>query len=825
MTADTTLTDAGIDDAITTACNLIAPAWPLDQLVAVNPFWQMIDLPVSEVSSLIAARGGARAVADRAYFAAQWQHGRIQPADLHAAVREAGRTASVDALVRHLETTPAKARLRLVTDQLDADRDLTHCTAWREEVTHQISQLCAAEFDRGQGDWPAAQDVSLYPAWQYNVSRDRGIAILMGEPGLQKRFRTLPGDPDTLIRETLRTLAVPPAQLVGYLHALLLSINGWASWCAYLAWQAQLAGTSDLTLRELLAMRLAWDRVLFEHVASPGQRDAWLAALAHSDELVTAHRRDQQLDWIWQRAFETGYERRLMQQLARAPGTGTPGAERPALQAAFCLDVRSEVLRRHLEHAGGDSVQTRGFAGFFGAPIAYRPLGLAESQPRLPGLLGPRFEAVETSADEHAGRGDLSRRARLRLAGSELARRFRWGATSTFSYVEASGLLYAGKLFIDGFLKPHADHPAHGLSDAERTGLRLQLTANGKPLANADRIELAASILTGLSLTENLAPTVALIGHTAATRNNPQASALHCGACCGRSGEVNARLVANLLNESEVRAGLGRRGIHVPDDTRFVAGLHITTNDTVELFEDAADPRPTASEWLQGLFRQAGARTAAERHPALEANRAQGTASAPARALARRGRDWSQVRPEWGLAGNASMILAPRARTRGLDLGGRVFLHDYDADADADASLLSALLTAPTLVAHWINLQYYASTVDNGFYGSGNKILHNVAGGHIAVLEGNGGDIRIGLSQQSLHDGERWVHEPLRMSVFVQAPTAAIDSVIAHQDTVRKLVVNHWLFLYAIGDPGEPIRRRHADGWQDVDSEDTADAA
>jgi uncharacterized protein YbcC (UPF0753/DUF2309 family) len=48
-----------------------------------------------------------------------------------------------------------------------------------------------------------------------------------------------------------------------------------------------------------------------------------------------------------------------------------------------------------------------------------------------------------------------------------------------------------------------------------------------------------------------------------------------------------------------------------------------------------------------------------------------------------RSRDWSQVRPEWGLAGNACFIVAPRARIKHLDLGGRSFLHDYDWQADA----------------------------------------------------------------------------------------------------------------------------------------------
>lgn len=99
------------------------------------------------------------------------------------------------------------------------------------------------------------------------------------------------------------------------------------------------------------------------------------------------------------------------------------------------------------------------------------------------------------------------------------------------------------------------------------------------------------------------------------------------------------------------------------------------------------------------------------------------------------------------------------------------------------------------VVTHWINFQYYASTVDNQRYGSGNKALHNVVGAHIGVFEGNGGDLRTGLSLQSLHDGERWVHTPRRLSVYIEAPEAAIDSILAKHSHVRALVTGGWVHL------------------------------
>lgn len=104
-----------------------------------------------------------------------------------------------------------------------------------------------------------------------------------------------------------------------------------------------------------------------------------------------------------------------------------------------------------------------------------------------------------------------------------------------------------------------------------------------------------------------------------------------------------------------------------------------------------------------------------------------------------------------------------RSRAGDLGLDGRCLRHDYDPGKDTDGSVLELLLTAPMLVTHWINWQYHASTCDPEHLGSGNKLLHDVVGGCIGVFEGNGGELRIGLSKQSLHDGARCMHEPLRL--------------------------------------------------------------
>ena len=88
------------------------------------------------------------------------------------------------------------------------------------------------------------------------------------------------------------------------------------------------------------------------------------------------------------------------------------------------------------------------------------------------------------------------------------------------------------------------------------------------------------------------------------------------------------------------------------------------------------------------------------------------------------------------------------------------------------------------------------------------------------MFEGNGGDLRIGLPMQSLHDGQGFRHTPLRLSVYIQAPQAPIDEVIARQETVRQLVDNGWLHLFRLEDDAREDagvwRYRPGGAWEPV---------
>ncbi len=231
----------------------------------------------------------------------------------------------------------------------------------------------------------------------------------------------------------------------------------------------------------------------------------------------------------------------------------------------------------------------------------------------------------------------------------------------------------------------------------------------------------------------------------------------------------------------------------IPQNTHFVAALHNTTTDEVEFFDMHNVPASHHGdlEELRSIVQSASQQTRVERLSLLSGHTAND--------LLRRSRDWSEVRPEWGLAGNATFIAAPRDMTITMSLGGRSFLHSYDYRKDREFAVLEQIMTAPLVVANWINMQYYASTVDPTHFGSGNKTVHNVVGG-FGIFSGNGGDLMTGLPWQSVHDGKNYQHHALRLLGVIAAPRAAIEKIIAKHGVVANLVINGWVQLVALDD-------------------------
>ncbi len=761
---DTTASDELIEEAL----RRIPPLWPLKHFVAVNPFVGMLDQPFPEACARLQTVTGSLPLLSAVEYRGLWSEGAITEADLEQVGDAYWTTTRLLALLTSDDPT-APRPVQTFADFFDDHSSTGH---WSTLIVEEISKWCAVTFDENQTTWRSPwSDEGLYAGWKSAARLDRNPEAC-GLTGFREFVAGLPDDSTGCIRACMERLSsrVNPAD---FLHRQLMTISGWAGYLQYRVREDSMRGRRNDSLRDLLAIRLAFDAGLHAAFADDSHlAEAWDSVVP---SVVDS-------DWVegltrWQRAYEAGYQRTLAQLLILPPTASAPA--RPPVQAVFCIDVRSEIFRRHLE-GSWPGLQSIGFAGFFGFPVAHEAAP-GELASRCPVLLVPPVTSCEALTP------DALESTRTSRAQSDAWRAIQNSAASCFSFVETVGLGFIGTLNRPTTPPP----PACG---QVRPAARLKDSASPEI-----RASMAEGALRNMSLTRNFAPLVLICGHGSQSANNPFASGLDCGACGGHAGDVNARLAAAALNDPNVREVLKSRGINIPADTCFVAGVHNTTTDEVAILDasDIPESHQPDVERLRAALAQAGRETRRERASrlAIEAD----SDGPQIGAFVRRATDISELRPEWALANNAAFIAAPRHRTAAHALDGRVFLHDYDEASDPESRVLTLILCAPVVVASWINLQYYGSRVNPDLLGSGNKMLHNVLGG-IGVVEGNGGDLKTGLPLQSLHDGEKFVHEPRRLSVFIQAGTDRIDAVLEKNQSVKQLFDHGWIHLFAFAD-------------------------
>ena len=797
---------------------IVPPLWPLKDYVAVNPFLGLAERKFLDARTLLREVRDCELLPTADYFRAQLEAGRINRADIVSALEQCAREypecyADLDVqwITAALETDafgPSAAERRYFTISENVDR--LQNTAWTSHIVNDITRHCAAHFDEGQAAWPNPwKELPLYKAWR-EAAVLSGRMDYLGIKGFRSLVRALPPKPAAAIATLLDQLGLSPIHWRNFLLSQIFSVAGWASFVKYRVREAATAGRRDEDLIGLLAVRLAYDVALARSEAAHGP--VTLEQLAANTCPAEANENDVVLPptetltrYVLQAAAEVAYRRKLLGQLT-LQRAGQRSQGRKSAQLIFCIDVRSEVMRRHLESLS-ETIETFGFAGFFGMSLEYVPLGESDGVAQCPVLLSPGFKVHETVHNaKHALRESAIIARRQQRSGRKVWKSFQTSAVSCFSFVESLGLLYLGKLLTDSLRVTRPVPSAHrdGLGQHRSATLGPDLHEHGAGcLSLAKKTDLAEGMLRNLGLTDGFARIVTICGHAADVVNNPYKAGLDCGACGGHSGEPNARVAAIILNERKVRVGLATRGIHIPDDTWFVPAVHNTTTDEIRLLDAEQRPETHAGELarLQEQLAEAGRKCRLERSRRMN--------GAAADDLLRRSRDWSEVRPEWGLAGNAAFIVAPRSRTAELNLGGRTFLHSYDQRKDPELKVLELIMTAPMIVTNWINLQYYASSVDNRAFGSGNKVIHNVVG-QFGVLLGNGGDLMTGLPWQSVHDGVRFQHEPLRLLVVIEATREAVQSIIDKHALVRDLVSNGWLSLAVL--EGETSYRRNSAG-------------
>ena len=788
-------TETAIHDSIEQASTAVGRVWPLHSFVTANPLAGFEDRPFHEAVAHGERLFGGDGYPSAAVFRRAWERGQIDPEILREELERNGHDADPETALDRMSAEAA-------ADDSSADPAESETTP-SDRVDSVLTKWLASFLDQGRAEWPMAdRSEGFYRAFRSVGRHDREIpdAAAVGD---------LPDDPIEALADRLD--GHRRDEWVAIFEHHLTALPGWSGLIRQRvedgdSWQS----AHPITLPGYLAVRLtladAFGAPIAPAAVSDGTADApGTSAGAEADGGVP-------LAEVWLNAWEATYREELVDAVAEESATRarSDDGDRPDAQLVFCIDTRSEVIRRHVEATG--NYETHGYAGFFGVPMRYQGYGSDVGADACPPIVDAAHRIEERPTDGHDHRhASHDRWTHAVEAGEALLHSLKSNAATAFSFVETSGSGYgaalAARTLLPGGVRNLLNAVDERVPNARefcRQTLERDDDSHGDlPLGMAfeERVEYAATAFELMGWDE-FARVVAFAGHASETSNNAFGSSLDCGACAGNPGGPNARVLASICNDDAVRTALAARGIEIPEDTVFVAAEHNTTTDEVSLYDDSV-PASHADdvEQLRADLATAAEGAAAERAESLNAD-----SSNAGRETARRAGDWAETRPEWGLAGNAGFVIGPRDLTADLDLNGRAFLHSYDWRADPDGDALEGILTGPMVVTQWINTQYYFATVDTAAYGSGSKVTHNPIG-NVGVYQGNGGDLMRGLPLQSVTgtDGEPY-HQPLRLSTVIHAPVDRVTDVLSEHPTLTTLLDNDWLSLTVV----DPTRDHEA---------------
>ena len=531
---------------------------------------------------------------------------------------------------------------------------------------------------------------------------------------------------------------------------------------------------------------------------------------------------------VWLEALESSYRDQLIRRLSAHRGVTSAPEARPRAQLVLCIDARSESFRRHIESQG--PYETYGFAGFFGVAISYQAFDRAERAALCPVIVAPGFAVDEVPRPgEEESLDSYATGSRWNQLGQHLFHDLKRNPVGSLMLIDVLGLFFSvglvGKTFFQNSYASITSRIRRWLTRPVATRIPIDLDQDellephsGLPhgFSPEEQATFVEKGLRAIGLTSNFGRFIVLCGHGSTSDNNPYFAAYNCGACGGGHGDANARVFAAMANQPRVRDTLKQNGLDIPEDTWFLAAKHDTATDQVAFYDEQDVPHSHADDLrlFSEDLKEAGSHQALERCQRVPGAPRSASPAAAARHMVTRSVDWGNVRPEWGLSSNSAFILGRRTLTRGLDLGGRVFLHSYDPLADTSGDILEALMNAPLVVAQWISMEYYFSAVDPEVYGSGSKVTHNVVAG-VGVMHGSHGDLQPGLPLQSVNDGARHFHEPVRLLAILEAPTTRISNIIQKHTLLQHLFHNQWVTLVSVDpDTGEFLRYLPDSSWE-----------
>ncbi|ETI69552.1 DUF2309 domain-containing protein [Neobacillus vireti] len=846
--------DFDLNDLVKSASSVIAPLGPINTFAARNPWVGLEEQPFEKVARWLKDTCDVDIYPNDSVFQSARDRGEIHQNFLENSIqhwlnsqslelpREVAESFCRAALIQNqpssstLEVPELKSmakKLNRFTSQMTEKHSVkTYSqrleqlgrTNAAQELNRHMIKWCKLFLDESQAVWSMPnREEGFYQAWRKLVQHDPALCRKV-----RKQLGKLPVEADAALKEVLLSLEIPFSEIQDYFEAHFLALPGWAG---MMLWRSQQAAEETSLLLDYLAVRITMEWALIKPcLPLPEKRNdkvnlepliaawtewgnlpinAWsqLSSTEIKARLALAYRFDKILcHRLLLEAWEKTYEDQLKTMItSQQPAVATENVKPALAQFVFCIDVRSEPFRRKLEKTG--DFETFGTAGFFGLPIETCELGSNHTHNSLPVMFKPQFKVKEFSPGSESYQQRYQAYSSLRFTFKTMKNNL----VSSMVLPEISGPWLSLQTLARSFVPRNAGRTFSKLRETwlhkPSTELSLDYTQKSETdlpigFSMKEKVHYVQQALKMMGLTSQFAPLVVICGHGSHSTNNPYGSALDCGACGGASSGFNARVLAALCNLPNVRKRLETEGIIIPKDTVFAAAEHITTLDELrwlyvpELSVEAKE----AFKRVQAALPKVSEEANAERIPKLPNI---GTHLKNPKAEAERlSEDWSEVRPEWGLARNAAFIIGERRLTQDCILGGRAFLNNYNWKKDKNGTILANIISGPATVAQWINLQYYASTVAPHYYGSGNKITQTVTAG-LGVMQGNASDLLSGLPWQSvMKSDEEAYHEPLRLLVVIQAPMEYVKRMLDNDHAIHQKVKNGWIRLASIDPEG-----------------------
>ncbi len=490
---------------------------------------------------------------------------------------------------------------------------------------------------------------------------------------------------------------------------------------------------------------------------------------------------------IWQNAYEWSYYDTVLMGI-KLNSLEPNIISTKSFQALFCMDDREGSLRRYIENNDPHS-ETFGTPGFFGVEFYFKPEHGKFYSKLCPAPVTPKYLIKEIDT-KNIRKKDIHFNDKTH----SLVRG--WLISQTLGFWSAI------KLFFNIFRPTMSPATAHSFNQMDKFSKLTIENTNPNDIENGWQIgftieEMAIRVegqLKSIGLVKNFAPLVYLIGHGSSSVNNPHYAGYDCGACSGRPGSVNSRVMCFMANKKEVRELLKQRGITIPDTTQFIGGLHDTSRDDIDFFDEDSLSAINIELHKKNklVFEESLDSNAKERSRRLVSIDTKLSAKEIHAKVRTRSVSIFEPRPELNHATNALCIVGGRDLTRGVFLDRRSFMNSYDYKIDPDGTILTGVMKPLGPVAGGINLEYYFSRVDNHKLGAGTKLPHNVMG-LFGVANGIDGDLRPGLPSQMIE-----VHDPVRLLIIVEHFPEVVLNVIKSFDAMYEWFIYEWINLVAV---------------------------